>query len=80
MSRPIKWQTILGLVFLVFAIVMDWSWVSGLLFLFWTIPSFYSEVVYFIEPIEKKKDPVLYWIIMVLWLGLSLISFIPGLA
>lgn len=79
MSRPIKWQTILGLVFLVLAILMNWSWIWALLFLLWTIPSFYSEVVYFIEPIEKKKDPVLYWIIIVLWLGLSVMSFIPSL-
>ncbi len=74
-QKSFKWRTISGLILLYIAIWYDWQWIWGILFLIWVIPDLFSGVTYFIEPIAKKEDPVLYWIIVVSWLLMSIYSF-----
>ena len=69
-----KWRTILGLIFIYIAMWFDWQWAWGLLFLLWVIPDLITGVTYFMEPIEKKKNPILYWIIILSWILMSLYS------
>ena len=57
------------------AIFMNWEWMWGILFLYWVIPDLFSGVTYFVEPIHKKTDSNLYWIIVVSWIVLALYSF-----
>ena len=75
MKNPIKWRTIIALLLMYTAILMNWQWVWGLLFMFWVVPDIISGVTYFIEPIEKKTNPILYWIIIVSWVLMALYSF-----
>ena len=67
----LKWRAGLGLVgvYLIVLLEQDWAW--GLLFLFWVIPDLKSRVTYFIEPITRASNPVLYWATVLTWLGLS---------
>ena len=73
--NSIKWRTILGLFLMYIGIWYNWQWVWGVLFLIWVIPDLFSGVTYFIEPISKKENHVLYWIIVVSWLLMSAYSF-----
>ncbi|WP_353778130.1 hypothetical protein [Winogradskyella sp. 3972H.M.0a.05] len=70
----IKWRTIFAIVLMYIAIVMNWEWVWGILFLIWVVPDLFRGVTYFIEPIAKDENPVLYWIIVLTWLLMSVYS------
>lgn len=74
MKSSLKWRTIIALGLMYIALFMNWEWVWGVLFLIWVIPDIYSEVTYFIEPITKKENPVVYWIIVITWILLALYS------
>ena len=76
-STSVKWRTIIGLILMYIAIWNNWQWAWGILFLLWVIPDIFSGITYFIEPIEKKEHPILYWIIIVSWLLMSIYSFLP---
>lgn len=66
-----KWRTILGLLIILAAIVFNWSWMWGILFLLWVIPDIRNGYTFFIEPINRKDHSLLYWIIVVMWLLMS---------
>ncbi|MEM9273416.1 MAG: hypothetical protein AAGA80_10710 [Cyanobacteria bacterium P01_F01_bin.143] len=72
--NKIKWRTILGLILVWVATIADWQWIWGILFLIWIIPDFFTGVTYFIEPITKKDNPFLYWLIMISWVALSILT------
>jgi len=69
-----KWRTILGLIFIYIAMWFNWQWAWGILFLLWVIPDLFTGVTYFMEPVEKKAYPVLYWIIILSWILMSIYS------
>ena len=74
MKLPLKWRTIIALLLMYVAVVMNWEWMWGILFLVWVIPDMYSEVTYFIEPIYKRENPIIYWVIIVTWVLFALYS------
>ncbi|WP_299104255.1 hypothetical protein [uncultured Tenacibaculum sp.] len=74
MKSTTKWRTIIALILMYIAIFMNWEWAWGILFLFWIIPDLFSGVTYFIEPIFRKKNTILYWVIVISWLLMALYS------
>lgn len=72
--NKIKWRTIFGLILVWVATILNWQWIWGVVFLIWIIPDFYTGVTYFIEPISKKDNPLLYWLIMISWVALSILT------
>lgn len=72
--NKIKWRTILGLILIWIATILNWQWIWGVLFLIWIIPDFFTGVTYFIEPITKQDNPFLYWLIMISWVALSTLT------
>ena len=72
--EKIKWRTILGLILVWVATILNWQWIWGVLFLIWIIPDFFTGVTYFIEPITKKDNPFLYWLILISWVALSVLT------
>ena len=54
----------------------------GLLFLYWTIPNFYSGRAFLLSDVTREDDPILFWLIQIAWvvLGLMLIAldFFPA--
>lgn len=74
MKKTIKWRTITALILMYIAILMNWEWAWGVLFLFWVIPDIFSGVTYFIEPISRKNNTILYWIIIVSWVLMAIYS------
>jgi len=75
-STSIKWRTIIGLIFIYLAVWFNWQWAWGILFLLWVIPDLFTGVTYFMEPIEKTENPMLYWIIIVSWILMSFYSIL----
>ncbi len=69
-----KWRTIIGLILMYVIILMDWQWAWGILFLIWVIPDLFRGTTYFIEPIDKAENAWLYWVIVISWIWMALIS------
>ncbi|MCF2873377.1 MULTISPECIES: hypothetical protein [unclassified Tenacibaculum] len=74
MKKTIKWRTLIALVLMYIAILMNWEWAWGVLFMFWVIPDLFSGITYFIEPISKKENPKTYWVIIISWIFMALFS------
>lgn len=70
-----KIKTLLALVIISTAIVTNTMWVWGVLFLLWLIPDLKSGSTYLVEPVTRSTNPILYWLTMLFWLGLSLYFF-----
>lgn len=70
-----KWRSILGLMLIYIAMWYNWQWIWGLLFMLWVIPDLFSGATYFLEPVEKIKNPILYWVIIGSWILMSVYSF-----
>lgn len=71
-SGRIRWFTLAALAIVVVAVLFDYQWIWGLLFLIWSAPSLVTGVVFLVEPVHRAENPRLFWIITILWLGLSL--------
>jgi len=69
-----KWRSIIGLILIYLAIWFEWNWAWGILVLLWVLPDLRSGVTYFMEPIEKLKNPFLFWTIIATWLLMGMIS------
>ncbi len=67
-----KWKTLLALVLIYMAVLFEWNWVWGVLFLFWTVPALYSGRTHLVEEVDRKTNPALFWLIIGTWLTLSL--------
>ena len=63
-SRPL---TVIALAAAVAAIVLDWYWPWGLLFVYWTVPNIQRGEAFLIEPISRARNPVLFWAITGMW-------------
>ena len=78
-----KIRSVLGLSLLYLAILLNWQWVWGIIFLIWVIPDIFSGITYFMEPIERKTHPILYWLIITSWIWMSVymiaLPFFPHL-
>lgn len=56
----------------------------GVLFLYWTVQSFYTRDTTLLSEVTRDDDPILFWLIQIAWaaLGLMMIAadFLPGWA
>ncbi len=76
-SSKVKWRTILGLLLMYSAVVLNWQWIWGIFSLYWIFPDFFTGVTYFIEPISRRENPILYWLILITWVAFSIVMFFP---
>ena len=73
-SSKTQWRVWIGVLFVILITLMNWQWAWGILFLIWVIPDIRNRVTYFIEPVERDGSPILYWVIVLTWIALSLLS------
>ncbi len=61
---------------LMIATALGYQSLWGLLFLYWTIPNFYSGHAFLLSDVTRDDDPVLFWLIQIAWvvLGLMLVA------
>ena len=71
-SGRVRWFTVVAIGIVVMAVVLDFQWVWGILFLFWAAPSLITGETFLVQPVHRAEDPWLFWIIVTLWLSLSL--------
>ena len=74
-----KWPTAIAVLVLMLATYLDWYWVWGCLFFYWALPGLRSGEVYLIEPIERLRNPILFWIITIMWAGFGLWTIVADL-
>ena len=75
MTRPlsnVRWPTVVAIPVLLLATYMDWHWVWGCLFLYWALPGLKSGEAYLVEPIQRLRNPILFWMITVMWAGFGI--------
>ena len=61
---------------LMVATAMGFHSLWGLLFLYWTIPNFYSGHAFLVSDITRDDDPILFWLIQVAWVVLGLMMVV----
>lgn len=76
----VKWPTLIALPLLILATVMNWYWIWGCLFLYWALPALRSGQVYLVEPIERARDPILFWMITAMWAGFGIWAIVADLS
>ncbi len=72
---PARWKTLLALMLALFAVIYHWLFVWGIFCLFWGWENLRAKEAYFVERIERSENPVLYWIIIAIWVGMGLFYF-----
>lgn len=73
-----KWRAILGLVIVALAVTTEASWIWGLLFLVWVVPDIRRGTTHFLEFVDRRSNPIVYWLIMITWLTLSIYLLVDG--
>lgn len=73
-TSNIKWKTISGLVIIAVATASGWDWIWGLLFLFWLSLDLKNGVAYFLEPVPRSTNPILFWIIIATWFAFAVVT------
>lgn len=67
---------------LMVATAMGFQSLWGLLFLYWTIPNFYSGHAFLLSDVTRDQDPILFWLIQIAWIVLGAMmlvgDFLPG--
>ena len=71
-SGRVRWFTLVAIAIVLVAVIFDFQWVWGLLFLFWAAPSLFTGETFLVEPVRRAENPWLFWTIVMLWLSLSL--------
>ena len=69
-----KWRTIVALIPLILAIVMQWWWFFTLLFIFQIVFSVLSGSIEYVEEVKRSEHPILFWIIIGIWASLAFYS------
>jgi len=71
-SFMVKWRAMLGLLLVALAIVLEANWIWGVFFLLWVIPDLKTGSTHFFEHVERRHNPVIYWLIVATWVTLSI--------
>ncbi len=76
-----KWPTLIALPILIVGLLLELYVLWGILFVYWGVTSMLSGEIYLVEPITRRDDPALFWIILGMWIGSGLLyihtSLIP---
>jgi predicted enzyme related to lactoylglutathione lyase len=73
-TASFSWKAALGLLLIVISLVTNWSWIWGFFFAFWVYSDVKSGYTHLFEPIYKKTNPVMYWVIVFTWAALGALS------
>ncbi|MEM6783361.1 MAG: hypothetical protein AAF624_06460 [Bacteroidota bacterium] len=60
------------------AVVFRLDWVWGVLFLLWAAADLRAGATHFVEYVERRTNPVEFWLIVGTWVSLSLYVFFFG--
>ena len=75
--------------FVVLVVLLTATWFRmwspwGLLFIYWTVPNFYTGRAFLVSDVSRDEAPLLFWLIQLTWLILGIMmiltDFLPGWA
>ena len=66
-----KWPTVAALAVLLAATYLDWHWVWGLFFIYWTITAIVTRQTFIVQTVRRDENPILFWVVCVAWLALA---------
>ncbi|WP_299848276.1 hypothetical protein [uncultured Roseovarius sp.] len=74
----------IGFAVLAISTVLGFQSLWGILFLYWTIPNFYSGHAFLLSEVSRAHDPILFWLIQIAWVSIGIMlllsDFLPGWA
>ncbi len=73
-KKPLQWKAILGLILVVISLITRWHWIWGIFFALWVISDLRSGNTHLLEPVSRSTNPLLFWIVIVLWALLGVYS------
>ena len=73
LAQRTKWPTVVALVVLLGATYLDWYWVWGLFFIYWTITAVVTRRTFVVQTVRRDENPVLFWLICLFWLALAVL-------
>lgn len=79
-SKNLKWRSLLGLIAIYLIVIFEQDWGWGVLFLFWALPDLKSGTTYFIEPLDRRCNPFLYWSVVLTWIALAVFLLADALS
>lgn len=56
---------------LMISTVLGYQFFWGLLFLYWTIPNFYSGHAFLLSDVTRDEEPNLFWAVQIAWIVLG---------
>ena len=68
-----KWLSLIGMPVLLASTFLGVYSFWGVMFVYWGVMSLRSGEVFLLEPIDREKDPALFWIISAMWIGFGLL-------
>lgn len=71
------WKTILTLILMAFALYFQWNWFWAILILLGLANVFATNEIHFVETIKRKESPILYWIVVAVWVFFTIIALLP---
>ncbi len=71
-GSTLRWKSMLALGLIGTGIWFDWYWIWGLLALIWGITDLRNRHTYLLEDIPRSESPILYWIVVLMWLLLGI--------
>ncbi|MCT4612093.1 MAG: B12-binding domain-containing radical SAM protein [Clostridia bacterium] len=77
--KNIKWKTIMALVMIFSGIIFNINFIFGILYVLWAILDIKTGNAYVIENIEKRENPILFWLIVITWLTSGLYVLLSDL-
>jgi len=75
-KMQLRWRPITTLFLMILSLLTSWYWIFGLIFLWWTVRDILSGTTFLTEVVYRYKNPILYWVVILTWLGLSLLSLV----
>ena len=66
------WKSLIALFIVWIAVVFNISFIWGLIFLIWILPDLKYGETFFLDRIERHSHPMLYWSILITWIGLAI--------
>ena len=67
-----KWKALVGLIVIWVASLSGAVWVWSGLFIWWAILDVWHGETHFLERVTRTNDPLMFWIIVLSWIGLSI--------